>query len=226
MNRVRRRPRVIAKRRAYQRCNPRCTRVLRGQATRKCLFAGISAKPSDGLEPSTPSLPSRSRAGTAGKAGKPRARKAGQEEGIGRRRVAAGGRSCPECCSVSVPSTKLAGDRIRRACRRVNAAAVRGRSRRATNPRARRPGRGADRDAARRRHRHQPALAYCEQLVQRPNDTILVLVSDLMEGGDERALCRGRLSDRAARALSDDSAPAYDHEHAQGFAALGIPTFA
>jgi hypothetical protein len=62
--------------------------------------------------------------------------------------------------------------------------------------------------------------------VQRPNDTILVLVSDLMEGGDERALCRGRLSDRAARALSDDSAPAYDHEHAQGFAALGIPTFA
>jgi hypothetical protein len=129
MNRVRRRPRVIAKRRAYQRCNPRCTRVLRGQATRKCLFAGISAKPSDGLEPSTPSLPSRSRAGTAGKAGKPRARKAGQEEGIGRRRVAAGGRSCPECCSVSVPSTKLAGDRIRRACRRVNAAAVRGRRR-------------------------------------------------------------------------------------------------
>jgi VWA domain containing CoxE-like protein len=34
------------------------------------------------------------------------------------------------------------------------------------------------------------ALAYCERLVQRPNDTILVLVSDLMEGGDARALCR------------------------------------
>jgi hypothetical protein len=33
------------------------------------------------------------------------------------------------------------------------------------------------------------ALAYCEQFVQRPNDTILVLVSDPMEGGDERALC-------------------------------------
>jgi len=38
-------------------------------------FAGISAKPSDGLEPSTPSLPSSNEEGNTGKAGTPRARK-------------------------------------------------------------------------------------------------------------------------------------------------------
>jgi Mg-chelatase subunit ChlD len=77
------------------------------------------------------------------------------------------------------------------------------------------------------------ALAYCEQLIDRPSDTILVLVSDLMEGGDERALRRraaslvtSGVSLIALLALSDDGAPAYDHENAQAFAALGVPTFA
>ena len=77
------------------------------------------------------------------------------------------------------------------------------------------------------------ALAYCEQLVQRPNDTILVLISDLMEGGDTHALRRrvaglvaAGVSVIALLALSDDGAPAYDHENAQAFAALGVPTFA
>jgi Mg-chelatase subunit ChlD len=77
------------------------------------------------------------------------------------------------------------------------------------------------------------ALAYCEQLVQRPSETIIVLISDLMEGGDERALRRraaglvaAGCSVVALLALSDDGAPAYDHENAQAFAALGVPTFA
>jgi hypothetical protein len=77
------------------------------------------------------------------------------------------------------------------------------------------------------------ALAYCERLVQRPNDTILVLISDLMEGGDELTLRRRAASLVAAGvsviallALSDDGAPAYDHDNAQAFAAIGIPTFA
>jgi uncharacterized protein with von Willebrand factor type A (vWA) domain len=77
------------------------------------------------------------------------------------------------------------------------------------------------------------ALAYCERLVQRPGDTILILISDLMEGGDEVALRRRTASLVAAGisviallALSDDGAPAYDHDNAQAFAALGIPTFA
>lgn len=77
------------------------------------------------------------------------------------------------------------------------------------------------------------ALAYCEQLVQRPSDTILVLISDLMDGGDELALRRraaalvaAGVSVIALLALSDDGAPAYDHDNARAFAALGIPTFA
>jgi len=77
------------------------------------------------------------------------------------------------------------------------------------------------------------ALAYCEQLVQRPSETILVLISDLMEGGDELALRRraaalvaAGVSVIALLALSDDGAPGYDHENARAFAALGIPTFA
>jgi Mg-chelatase subunit ChlD len=77
------------------------------------------------------------------------------------------------------------------------------------------------------------ALAYCERLVQRPNDTILVLISDLMEGGDKLALRRrvaslvaSGVSVIALLALSDDGAPAYDRDNAQAFAALGVPTFA
>src|ERR687886_2192028 len=34
------------------------------------------------------------------------------------------------------------------------------------------------------------ALAYCERVIRQPNDTILVLISDLMEGGDELSLPR------------------------------------
>jgi uncharacterized protein with von Willebrand factor type A (vWA) domain len=77
------------------------------------------------------------------------------------------------------------------------------------------------------------ALAYCERLVQRPGETILVLISDLMEGGDERALRRrvaalvgAGISVVALLALSDEGAPAYDHDNAAAFAALGVPTFA
>jgi Mg-chelatase subunit ChlD len=77
------------------------------------------------------------------------------------------------------------------------------------------------------------AVAYCETLITRPRDTILVLVSDLYEGGDETAL-RARL--RALResgvtvvallALSDDGAAAYDQGNAAYLAGAGIPAFA
>jgi Mg-chelatase subunit ChlD len=77
------------------------------------------------------------------------------------------------------------------------------------------------------------AVAYCETLITRPRDTILVLISDLYEGGDETAL-RARL--RALReagvtvvallALSDDGAAAYDQGNAASLAAAGIPAFA
>jgi Mg-chelatase subunit ChlD len=77
------------------------------------------------------------------------------------------------------------------------------------------------------------AIAYCETLVQRPGDTILVLISDLFEGGDRAQLLK-RIAGLAASgvqvvtllALSDDGAPAYDHDNATALAALEIPVFA
>ncbi|GCE12283.1 vWA domain-containing protein [Tengunoibacter tsumagoiensis] len=77
------------------------------------------------------------------------------------------------------------------------------------------------------------ALAYCQQIITRPNQSILVLITDLYEGGNEREMLK-----RAAElvgsgvqivcllALSDDGAPGYDHRTASEFAKLGIPTFA
>jgi Mg-chelatase subunit ChlD len=79
---------------------------------------------------------------------------------------------------------------------------------------------------------HQ-ALTYCQSLVRRPEQTILVLISDLIEGG-----VRENLLKRAASligsgvtlvtllALSDDGAPMYDHENAAALAELGSPAFA
>jgi hypothetical protein len=77
------------------------------------------------------------------------------------------------------------------------------------------------------------ALAYCQQLVLRPAQTILVLVSDLFEGGNPQdmlkraaALVQSGVRVVCLLALSDQGAPAYDANHASQFAALGIPTFA
>ncbi|WP_028922185.1 VWA domain-containing protein [Pseudonocardia acaciae] len=77
------------------------------------------------------------------------------------------------------------------------------------------------------------ALGYAQSLVTRPNDTILVLVSDLYEGGVREEMLRRVASLTAAGvqvvvllALSDEGAPAYDHENAAALAALGVPAFA
>ena len=77
------------------------------------------------------------------------------------------------------------------------------------------------------------ALAYCQGVIGRPEQTILVLISDLYEGGNEREmLARARtLKDAgvnmiALLALSDDGAPSYDHGVARAFAGMGIPAFA
>ena len=77
------------------------------------------------------------------------------------------------------------------------------------------------------------ALAYCQRLITRPASTILVLVSDLFEGGNEDEMLR-RVADVTAAgtqviallALSDDGAPSYDHEMATALAELGVPAFA
>jgi len=77
------------------------------------------------------------------------------------------------------------------------------------------------------------ALAYCQGRIESPRDTVLVLISDLFEGGNEeemlqraQALAGEGVQVVCLLALSDDGAPAYDHDNAAALAALGIPTFA
>lgn len=77
------------------------------------------------------------------------------------------------------------------------------------------------------------ALAYSKGLIRRPMDTILVLISDLYEGGNTREMMRYFSEIRASGvqcvtllALSDKGAPAYDRQIADQLAAQGIPAFA
>ncbi len=77
------------------------------------------------------------------------------------------------------------------------------------------------------------ALAYCQGLIGRPQDTILVLISDLYEGGDQAemlkrtaAIVGSGVQMVALLALSDEGAPSYDHQVASAFAGLGIASFA
>ncbi|MFB6842395.1 VWA domain-containing protein [Streptomyces sp. NPDC056361] len=77
------------------------------------------------------------------------------------------------------------------------------------------------------------ALAYCQSRITRPADTVVVLVSDLYEGGirDEMlkrvaAMKASGVQFVALLALSDEGAPAYDRDHAAALAALGAPAFA
>jgi Mg-chelatase subunit ChlD len=77
------------------------------------------------------------------------------------------------------------------------------------------------------------ALGYCQQVITRSTQTILVLITDLYEGGSREGMLR-----RAAElvssgvqvicllALSDDGRPGYDARNAAAFAELGIPSFA
>jgi Mg-chelatase subunit ChlD len=77
------------------------------------------------------------------------------------------------------------------------------------------------------------ALAYCEGLVERPTDTVLVLISDLYENGIAEEMLRrcASLVDSgvtlvALLALSDSGRPSYDAEHAAALAGIGVPAFA
>jgi Mg-chelatase subunit ChlD len=77
------------------------------------------------------------------------------------------------------------------------------------------------------------ALARCQELIERPRETILVLISDLYEGGQRAemlkraaALIGSGVQLVALLALSDDGAPSYDHQLAADLAELGAPAFA
>ena len=77
------------------------------------------------------------------------------------------------------------------------------------------------------------ALGYCQTVITRPADTVLVLVTDLCEGGNEREMRKKMISLVQSGvqlivllALNDDGAPFYDKENAQFLAELGVPAFA
>ena len=77
------------------------------------------------------------------------------------------------------------------------------------------------------------AVGYCQTLIKEPRNTILVLISDLYEGGVEAGLLRraqelveSGVQFIALLALSDEGAPAYDKELASKLASLGVPSFA
>lgn len=77
------------------------------------------------------------------------------------------------------------------------------------------------------------AVGYCQGLISEPRNTIMVLISDLYEGGVEANLL-SRAADLVEAgvqfivllALSDEGKPAYDQDLAAKLAALGVPSFA
>lgn len=77
------------------------------------------------------------------------------------------------------------------------------------------------------------ALTFCQRLVERPQRTVLFLISDLFEGGNGDVM-RRRVGELVASgvtvvvllALSDEGAPAHDHGHAAALAALGATVMA
>lgn len=77
------------------------------------------------------------------------------------------------------------------------------------------------------------AVAYAqEHFIERPEKTLLILVSDLYEGGDQaglvarmRQLVDSRVKVVCLLALSDGGRPSYDHQTASQLGALGIPCF-
>ena len=77
------------------------------------------------------------------------------------------------------------------------------------------------------------ALGYVQSLLQQPTDTILVLISDLFEGGNTGEMLKKAASIKAAGvnfitllALDDKGAPSYDKSMAAKLSALDIPSFA
>jgi hypothetical protein len=77
------------------------------------------------------------------------------------------------------------------------------------------------------------ALTYCESQITRPADTVMVLVSDLCEGGSVAGMMKtaARLKESGVQlisllALSDEGKPWYDAKNAAAFAEMDIPVFA
>ena len=77
------------------------------------------------------------------------------------------------------------------------------------------------------------AMAYCQQIVTSPAQTILVLISDLYEGGDAQEMLKRAASLTASGvrmicllALNDRGSSCFSQENATALAGLGVPSFA
>jgi Mg-chelatase subunit ChlD len=77
------------------------------------------------------------------------------------------------------------------------------------------------------------ALIYAEKLIQNPEETILILISDLYEGGNEEEMIKRVASIKASGvsfitllALNDQGTPSFDKSNAGKLANLDIPSFA
>ena len=77
------------------------------------------------------------------------------------------------------------------------------------------------------------ALAYCEKQIENPTKTHLLLITDLYEGGDAKAMVARAAAIKQSGvnlivllALSDSGHPAYEARQAEGIASLGCPVFA
>ena len=77
------------------------------------------------------------------------------------------------------------------------------------------------------------ALAYCQGVITQPQKTILVLITDLYEGGNTQEMLR-RAAELVASgvqvicllALSDKGSPSFDTRNAAVLAGMGVPSFA
>lgn len=77
------------------------------------------------------------------------------------------------------------------------------------------------------------AVAFCQGLITRPTQTILVLITDLFEGGNAKEMHQriARLVASGVKvvcllALNDEGAPCFDQSNAAALANLGVPSFA
>lgn len=77
------------------------------------------------------------------------------------------------------------------------------------------------------------ALQKCEEVITNPNNSIIVLITDLYEGGSVQGMLQ-KATDLLANgvqiicllALNDEGSPYYDQNNAKRFTELGIPVFA
>ena len=79
----------------------------------------------------------------------------------------------------------------------------------------------------------QLALGYCQQIITRPQVTVMVVITDLYEGGNIKemkkrfvAIVESGVQLVVLLALNDDGSPAYDHGNASFLASIGVPVFA